>query len=142
MLLGKEEKERKEERWKGKTREGFGNWCHFIWRGRGAFCRESVRSVSTPGADVHWPRLSSGINAPPPLEKELCPGKGVTSAAEIAPPHISARTRLERWWKERRGAKDKQSLLFNQIYIYIYQRILQSFSFFFLTDNSWNYTIG
>ena len=76
-----------------------------------------------------------GYKTHPRLSKELCPGKGVTSAAEIAPPHISARTRFERWWrKERRGAKDEQSLLFNRMCKYI------SLSFFFISNNSWNYT--
>lgn len=95
---------------------------------RDVLSQESVRSVSTPGA-VQWPCL--GYKTHPRLSKELCPGKGVTSAAEIAPPHISERTRFERWWrKERRGAKDEQSLLFNRTCKYI------SLSFFFISNNS------
>lgn len=102
--------------------------------GRGRFVAR-VRSVSTPGA-VQWPRLSSGITyeTHPRLWKELCPGKGVTSVAEIAPPHISARTRFERWWKGRRGAKDSLFRLIKRANIYIVISRIQRFviSFFFL----------
>lgn len=77
--------------------------CSIIRGLTNVLCCQSLRSVSTPGA-VQRHRLSlplslslrlsvyvlGHINAPS-SRQELCPGKGVTSAAEIAPPHISAR---------------------------------------------------